>query len=381
MPPPAVPEAPRLRIAHVIQNLNYGGMERVIHSLARRLPRLGFEIHILVLEYFGHFANGLEGAATLHQVPPMSALSLIRPTELTAVLRSIAPDIVHTHSGLWLKGVRAARMARVPHTVHTDHGRPDPVPLSEQLIDRWASHSTDVVVAVSEPLAGVLRRSVVSDPSKVRVITNGVDLEPGHPDSDRTALRRELGIPDAAVVIGTIGRLEPIKNYGLAIRSFAQMPLPAQGAPAPWLLLAGDGSERAELESLATSLGVSDRVRFLGWRNDTALLYAAFDLFTLTSRSEGTSISLLEAMSSGLCPLVTDVGGNRAVLGPELAGLLVPEDAAELAAVWGRYAQDAGLRAQMAGLARCRAETAFSVDRMVGQYAELYRQLGAVGGR
>jgi glycosyltransferase involved in cell wall biosynthesis len=377
----APPEGRPLRIAHIIQNLNYGGMERVLHTLARQLPRRGFEIHIVVLEYLGHFAQGLEGAATLLQVPPMSKLSLLYPTELVSVLRKIAPDLVHTHSGVWLKGMRAARLAGVRHTVHTDHGRPDPVPLHERVIDNWASRLTSVIVAVSETLAEVLRRSIVSDPAKVRVITNGVELESRSSGAGRDTVRKELGIPDGATVIGSIGRLEPVKNYGLAIRAFAQLHREAPADQPLWLLLAGDGSERAALEELARSLGVSDRVRFLGWRNDTELLYPAFDIFTLSSRSEGTSISLLEAMTSGVCPVVTDVGGNRSVLGPELASLVVPEDAGALATAWRRCAQDPRLRSELAGRARHRVETAFSAEHMVEQYAGLYRQLCVPAGR
>lgn len=377
----APPEGRPLRVAHVIQNLNYGGMERVLHTLARQLPPRGFEIHIVVLEYLGHFAQGLEGVATLHQVPPMSKLSLLYPTELMSVLRTIAPDLVHTHSGVWLKGMRAARLVGVPHTVHTDHGRPDPVPLHERVIDHWASRLTNVIVAVSEALAEVLRRTIASDPATVRVITNGVELESRYSDPGRATVRKELGIPDDATVIGSIGRLEPVKNYGLAIRAFAQLQHTVPSDRVLWLLLAGDGSERPALEGLARSLGVSDRVRFLGWRNDTDVLYSAFDIFTLSSRSEGTSISLLEAMTSGVCPVVTDVGGNRSVLGPDLASLLVPEDAGALAAAWRRCAENPRLRSEMAGRARHRVETAFSAEHMVEEYAALYRQLCVPAGR
>ena len=104
-------------------------------------------------------------------------------------------------------------VAGVPAMVHTEHGRPDPVPLTDRLIDNRASRWTDAVVAVSEALADVLRRQVVHDPSRVRVISNGVDTTRLHPPTDRLALRQELGIPHEALVIGSIGRLEPIKNY------------------------------------------------------------------------------------------------------------------------------------------------------------------------
>jgi glycosyltransferase involved in cell wall biosynthesis len=376
MPMQPNPTGRPVRIAHVIQNLNYGGMERVLHSLTRRLPPRGFEVHIVVLEYLGRFAEGLEGAVTFHKVPPMSRFSLLHPGQLIATLRRIAPDVVHSHTGVWLKASRAARVARVPVMVHTEHGRPDPVPLSDRLIDNQASRWTDAVIAVSEALAGVLRRQVVHDPAQIRVIINGVEVEDFRPPDDRDLLRRALGLALGVPVIGSIGRLEPVKNYSLALQAFARLGVPEGGEAPPLLVLAGDGSQRADLEALAAELGIAPRVRFLGWRPDADRLYGAFDVFTLSSRSEGTSISLLEAMSTGVCPVVTDVGGNRAVLGPGLDSLVVPgDDAAALAGAWQRQLADPGLRATMGARARLRVQSAFSLERMVDQHVELYREL------
>jgi glycosyltransferase involved in cell wall biosynthesis len=293
------PEPRRTRVAHIIQNLNYGGMERVLHSLARQLPPLGFDIHIVVLEYLGRFSAGLEDVVTFHQVPAMSRLSLLHPGKLITLLRRIGPDLVHSHTGVWLKAARAARVAGVPVMIHTEHGRPDPVPLADRLIDNQASRLTDTVIAVSEPLAEVLRRQVVHDPARVRVIRNGVNVQHLGAAVDRIALREELGLPADAPVLGSVGRLEPVKNYALALRAFARMG-DRSGLGGPYLVLVGDGSQRSTLESLAADLGIASRVKFLGWRPDAERFYRAFDLFTLTSRSEGTSISLLEAMLAHL---------------------------------------------------------------------------------
>lgn len=364
-----------VRIAHVIQNLNYGGMERVLHSLARHLPPRGFEVHIVVLEYLGQFSQGLEGLATLHQVPPMSRFSLFRPKELAAVLRRIAPDIVHSHTGVWLKAARAARAAGIPFLVHTEHGRPDPVPLADRLIDNRASRLTDTVIAVSEPLAAVLRNQVMHDPSRVLVIPNGLDLSRLRPPDNPGALRRELGIPEGAMVVGSVGRLEPVKHFELALRAFALLETPPATVQ-PVIVIVGDGSERPKLEALAAELGISARVRFLGWRADAERLYGAFDLFTLSSRSEGTSISLLEAMSMGVCPIVTDVGGNRAVLGPELEELLVPADSAsQLKAGWQRLLANGDLRRDLGRRAQSRVGQVFGLEGMLAQHAALYRGL------
>jgi len=360
----------------VIQNLNFGGMERVLHGLASELPQRGFEIHLVVLEFYGHFADGLEDRVTMHQAPAMSRFSLLHPRTLARTIRGIAPDIVHTHAGVWLKGARAARLAGVRVIVHTEHGRPDPVPLIDRLIDNVASRQTDAVLAVSEQLATILRRQVVHNPSRVRVLTNGVDTRKILPAPDASALRRALHLPVDAPIIGSIGRLEPIKNYRLALGALARVRPTIPGGAEPLLVLVGDGTQRTDLEALAQQLGIEHRVKFLGWRTDADRLYGAFDLFTLTSRSEGTSISLLEAMSAGLCPVVTDVGGNRAVLGTGLAALLVPDgDEAALAEAWQAHLDDPQRRRQMGAQARARVESAFSLERMIDQHAALYEEL------
>lgn len=363
-------------MAHIIPGLDYGGMERLVNELAQALPPRGVEVHVVVIEGFGRFAEGLGGVASLHQVPPMSMLSLAYPGGLITILRAIRPDVVHSHAGVWFKASRAARLARVPVVIHTDHGRPVPDRVSDRLTDNLASRSTDVVIAVSEALAGVLRRRVVHDASRVRVITNGVDVARLQPPGDRIAIRRELGIPEGALVIGSVGRLEPVKNYRLALAAFARMDAPRGERTPTFLVLVGDGRERSDLEHLARKLGIAPRVRFLGWCNDVERLYGAFDLFTLTSRSEGTSVSLLEAMSTGLCPVVTDVGGNRSVLGSDLSALLVPDgDELALALAWERHLFDSGLRRELGERVRERVKTSFSLAQMVQNHVALYHEL------
>jgi glycosyltransferase involved in cell wall biosynthesis len=138
-------------------------------------------------------------------------------------------------------------------------------------------------------------------------------------------------------------------------------------------VVAGDGSERAALQAQAARLGIAEAVHLLGWRDDVHDLHAAFDLFTLSSRSEGMSISLLEAMSAGLCPVVTDVGGNGEVLGPGLQDLLAGcEDPAKLAATWERVLADPGRRSAAAAAAQRRAREHFDVSQMVARYEALY---------
>src|SRR5690606_5018244 len=256
----------RTRVLHVIQNLNYGGMERLLADLVRRIDRTRFESRVLVLQYFGRFADGLGDVATLHRAPPMSKGSMIWPRALARRIRAIRPDVVHTHSGVWYKASLAARLAGVPLVVHTEHGRQSPDPWLARWVDGLASRRTDVVVAVSGSVAEQLRARVVRRGCRVEVVENGVDTDLHAPLADTGRIRRELGIATDVPILGSIGRLERIKGYDVMIEAFARLhALWPPSAVRPALVLAGEGSERPKLEALAATLGIREHVRFLGW--------------------------------------------------------------------------------------------------------------------
>ena len=363
----------RIRVLHVIANLNYGGMERVLSDIVTRCDPERFESHVLCLQYLGRFSNGLEQCAGLHVAQPTTRFSMLRPTSLIEQMTRIAPDVVHTHSGVWYKASLAARMAKVRWLIHTEHGRRQPDRWPHRLFDGIAARRTHAVVAVSSLLADQLPATLHTSPSRVVCIPNGIDTETYRPRPDAGSLRRALGISDDAPVIGSIGRLEPIKTYDVMIKAFARFVTTPAGRDAI-LVLAGEGRSRPALEELIASLGIRDRVHLLGWRDDVHELHSLFSIFTMSSKSEGTSISLLEAMGAGLPPVVTDVGGNAAVLGTTLRDCLVPwGDEAALAEAWTR-ALAAQRRAELGRLARERVLSSFSVDAMVRSYEALYER-------
>jgi glycosyltransferase involved in cell wall biosynthesis len=362
-------------VAQVVLDLEAGGLERLVADLVRRADRDRFEMHLVALDFLGRYAEGLEAYATLHRSPPLGAWTMLWPGPLVRLFRSIAPDVVHTHSGVWYKASLAARRAGVPRLIHTEHGRPRwPYPWRDRVVERLAARRTDVVAAVSADVAGQLAHGIVTNGAKLRVIPNGVDTERFRPLPDDGSLRRELGVGPDVPIVGSIGRLDPIKGYDVVLRAFARCREGWAGpGPTPVLVLAGDGPERPSLEALAAELGVREATSFLGWRSDVETLLRAFTLYTLGSRSEGTSVGLLEAMSAGVCPVVTAVGGNPAVLGAELAPRLVPAERPEaLAAAWSEALSARSKREADGEAARRRVKAEFSLAAMVRAYEQLY---------
>jgi glycosyltransferase involved in cell wall biosynthesis len=331
-------------------------------------------MHLLALGYIGHFGEGLERSATLHLADPMPKWSMLYPRVLARQIARIGPDVVHLHSGVLYKASLAASLAKVPYQIYTDHGRQNPDPWTHRMIDRRASGRIDVIAAVSDQLRAHLAK-FVKHPDRLRVVHNGVDTERHAPKVDDGDFRNELGIAMNVPIVGSVGRLEPVKGYGVMVAAFARVLTAWSAAPAPVLVLVGDGSERAALERSAAELGISGSVHFVGWRSDIERVSRAFSIFAMSSHSEGTSVSLLEAMSAGLCPVVTDVGGNAAVLGPELAHRLVPAaDPDALAGALSRALLDDAARARDSRTARDRVVQHFGLDAMVHSYESLYSQ-------
>lgn len=362
-----------IRVLHIIQNLNYGGMERLVGDIVRGIDPQEFESHILPLQYVGRFGTGLSDAATIHTPPRIARWSMLWPSDLAAVITRISPDVVHSHSGVWYKASLAARMARVSRIVHTEHGRQLPDPRVARTLDHLAARRTSTAVAVSSSVAQILEQHVVRGRCPIEVVLNGVDVNRFNPHSDTGKLRRELQLAPSTPIIGSIGRLEPIKGYDVMIAAFAQLVKHTDLGVDPVLVIAGDGSERTNLEARIQAHGLGSHVHLLGWRDDVQDLLSAFTCFTMSSRSEGTSVSLLEAMSCGLCPVVTDVGGNRAVLGDRLDHLLVPSGSPDaLAAVWANVLTHDEERTTDGSAARQRVIDQYSGDAMLQSYARVY---------
>ena len=368
----------RTKVLQVVLDLEAGGLERLVADLVRGIDRSRFDVELLALSHLGRYGEGLEAVAPVHTCRSFPLVSLLWPRKVAGLIRRIAPDVVHSHSGVWYKSSKAARLAGVPRVIHTDHGRRHvPDYRRDRFFDTRAARRTDVVVAVSDPLAKHMANGLV-DPAKVRVIRNGVDTKAFAPRPDDGALRASWGIAPGRPVIATVGRFDPIKRYDLMIEAFSH--LRANGrSPAPALVIAGEGPDEGVLRRRIAELGLSeDDVKLPGWVGDVHPLLALATIFSLSSQSEGTSISLLEAMSAGVCPVVTDVGGNGQVLGENLRHRLVPfGDPKAMAEAWGKVLDDSATRERDGQVARRRVEDVYSLAAMVRAYERLYLEAGS----
>jgi glycosyltransferase involved in cell wall biosynthesis len=357
-----------------MRNLNYGGLERVVTDLVSNVDATRFEMHVLALQYLGRYSRDLARHATLHVAGRMNSLSMLLPRRLASTIRAIAPDVVHCHSGVWYKTSLAARMAGVHRIIYSDHGRTFPDPMTYRMLDHLAARRTSTVVAVSAPLAEYLRVHVVKGVTRIVVIENGIDTHAFRPRPPSDVLVRVLGVAPSTPVIGSVGRLESVKAFDVMLHAFADL---RAGFPssrdAPVLVIIGDGTERDALERQRDRLRLTDSVFLLGWRDNIAEILSGLVLYTMSSHSEGTSIGLLEAMACGLCPVVTNVGGNAAVLGPSLQHRLVSAARpADLANAWRDALGNDTARQHDGAIARARVCESSSLGGVVRAYERLY---------
>jgi glycosyltransferase involved in cell wall biosynthesis len=360
---------PSLTIEMALPTLFPGGMEVVTMRLAMRLAEKGHRVGVTCVIDEGPLADDLRASGIrVARVPAPGLRTNVLPLDLARWLRRVRPDVVHIHSGVWLKAARAARLARIRRVVFTEHGALDVEPWYASFIKRSAARLTDVVVSVSAPLAEVLVDTHGVPRAKIRVVPNGVDTERFRPGPAGPVLQ-QLGVGDGPT-IGHVARLVPVKNQDLLLHAFAEV---RRRVPNAQLVIVGDGPERERLLQLIDELGLRGAAHLPGEHRDVASLLRAFSVFALPSKAEGTSMSVLEAMASGVPVVASAVGGTPALLDDGQCGVLIPpNDRSALADALVALLGDPDRRSRLAAAARARAVNAYGEARVVEQYEALY---------
>jgi len=361
------------RICHVVLSLRPGGLENGVVNVVNGLNRDEFLSSVCCLRELGAFAGRVSApGASVFSMGSSGGTDLGALFRLVRRLRAMKIDIVHTRNiEAFFYGAVAAIVGRIPHLIHSEHGRTFPERPHRAWLQRHLLSHTDYAFAVSARLRDDLVREIGLDPARLGVVLNGVDLGRFAP-----APRADGRLPE--VVIGSVGRLAAVKNYALLVQAVARL-----GAATPVrVVLVGDGPESGPLRALAARLGIGDRVQLVGHSEDVPSLLRAMDIFVLPSVSEGMSNTLLEAMACGVTIVASDVGGNGELVEDGISGFLFPSgDVSALTDRLRQLAYDGPLRARLADAALARARREFSVDAMIARYEAMYRRVAASAGQ
>jgi glycosyltransferase involved in cell wall biosynthesis len=351
-----------------------GGAERLVYDMVRYpafaanppviccMDAVGELGEKLIQEGYGVYCKGRR---------PGLDFGMIR--WLKDIIRRENADVVHAHqySSLFYT-VPAALLAGKVKVVYTEHGRfyPEHKSWKRTLFNPLLSLGVDHQVSISRATAQAMATYDNFPLRRIKVIHNGIDTSRLNPPLDKAAKRREIGVSESCRIIGTAARLNSIKNIDMMLRV---LKLVLEKVPDTCLVIAGQGEEEDRLKALAVELGIADNVKFIGLRFDLPEIYQLFDVFLLTSFSEGISVTLLEAMASGVPAVVTDVGGNGEVVVEGETGYMVAvDDDGAMAYRVVRLLADASSSPAVGDRAKERIAAAFSVAGMVNTYCALY---------
>jgi glycosyltransferase involved in cell wall biosynthesis len=354
-----------------------GGAERALLLLLEHIDRRSWQPSLLY-----HARDGVAGladrardlGAEVESIAPLP-LGLVGARRVLALARRLrrdSPDVFHAHLSWPLAAkyaLAAAVLARVPAVVATVHLFPEmTVDRSSYVQERLLAAGVGRYIAVSQDIATRLSAAFGWPPHKIEVIHNGVAVAQLMRRPDPHLRRALTGGADVPVIL-SVARLDPQKGLDVLLRA-------AQDVPHARFAIAGEGPERARLEQIVSSLGLSGRVAFLGHRSDVPDLLAAADIFALPSLYEGAPLSVLEAMAAGKAIVTSSIAGtNELVRDDESALLVEPGDAIALAAALRRMLADSALRARLGAVARERAAADFSVTRATERVTRVYEHL------
>lgn len=362
-----------MHIVYVLPSLDIGGMEQFVLQLSGRMRGRGHECTVVCTSHEGVLSD----AVRANGVPVVVArfergMDNVFPRRLARVLRDLKPSIIHTQSGVWLGGARAAQMAGIP-SVHTEHGLDSlDEPWQLRLHKVVAARLNRRIVAVSGPLRQVIAWQTLLPLERILQIDNGIEVAQfARTATMRGEVRRELDLADNALVFGAVARFDHLKGVDLLMDALGSIDVPDLPVS---VVVAGDGRERADIERRAEASKVP--VRLLGMRGDVQRLLQAVDVFVLPSRSEGLPLAILEAMAAGCCVVASRVGEVPSVLQEGDCGLLVDVgDVDGLSKALTRVARDPALRSRLASRGTAHVVSRYSIERMSNDYEAVYSQL------
>jgi sugar transferase (PEP-CTERM/EpsH1 system associated) len=363
----------RKRVLYIVEDLERGGAERVVVSLATRLDRARFEPAVCCLAKPGGLAGEIERAGVpLHVLGKRPGIDLRLLWRLYRLIKRLKPDVIHTHlftGNAW--GRAAAWLAGTKRIIASEHS----VDLWKNGVRRFVDRALAIpsfrVVAKSEAIADFCRTVEHIPERKVITIRNGIDVSRYNNGFDHEEVRRAIGLPRDAMVVGTVGRLSPEKGHEVLIEALKRLKADLPGLSA---VVAGDGPLRGEVHRVLRAKGMEGTMRLLGYREDVPALLAAMDIFVLPSHREGMPLALLEAMAARLPVIATNVGGCREVIVNGKNGFLVPPARPDMLAEAIRcLANKAELRRSFGDEAGRTVEERFSIEMMVRKMEELYQ--------
>jgi len=297
---------------------------------------------------------------------------------LMNIFRNERPHILHTHtSKAGILGRWAAWLSKIPVIIHTPHGHVfwgyfnRWISLFYVLLERWTARITDKIIALTEQEKKDHLQFKIAPGDKFEVIHSGVDLNAcRHVQIDPVQIKKDLGIPGHAFVIGTVGRLTPIKGHRYLLEAAKDI---IAEYPETFFLFLGDGELSSDLQSLAIKLGIKEHIKFLGWRPDVAEILSIFDIFVFPSLNEGMGKAIVEAMSLGKPIVASRVGGILNLISDGENGLLVPRaDSKILSASIKTLLSDPAKREKMGNEGKIKS-LQYGSDKMVQKIDALYK--------
>jgi sugar transferase (PEP-CTERM/EpsH1 system associated) len=378
---PDVTNMQRPLVVHLTYSLDVGGLETLLVDCINRMPPERYRHAVVCLTRYTDFAKRItQPGVELYALGKPPGLGLGTHLEFWKLMRRLRPAILHTYNLSALEYNFSGALAGIPVRIHAEHGRDasDPQGLNPKhnFLRRRLAPFIDCFIPVSEDLRRWLGETVRIPADKTLFIRNGVDTERFAAAASLAAGQASPWGPDD-IVIGTVARIQDVKNHPGLVEAFARL---RELAPSQRdrlrLSIVGDGPLMQAMREQVASLGLQDVVWLPGARADVAALLHGFSLFALPSLAEGTPVSMLEAMACGLPVVASKVGGIPEVVTDGVEGSLVPpRDTEALAQALAAYVRDPALRRQRGDAARARVEAAFSMRAMLAEYGKLYDRL------
>jgi glycosyltransferase involved in cell wall biosynthesis len=376
-----------IRICYVLATDVRAGVEEHVLSLVERLNRDKFEVFVVapprLIEAFGKDLADLD--VTVLPLSIGGLTDVANRLRFWRFLRKARIDIINTHMFQTSRiFIPLALLARVPIRIETAHGieqwRLDKnwIYRHSFVVDKWFSKMLTKILAVSYGCKRDLIDIKGIRPEKIVVVQNGRSLtmfDPQRSGDARQRLRKQYGIADDEFVFGVMARLEPQKGHKYMLEAVSRI---ADHRHDFRVVFVGDGDRREELQSMATRLGIADRVVFAGFQRDVVGHYAAMDVKVLPSLYEGLPLVLIEAMAMEKPVIATEINGTTEIVQHNLNGLLVPAKNVKALSEALEYALDhrAGVQA-MGREGRKWVRERFSLDRQVRETEDLYERLSA----